>query len=70
VQIALSAYWRVLVLEPLESFRVQMAAVSMHMIQRLSSEYACLTASFSMLMFLREELTILPKMVRTAFLLA
>ena len=47
-----------------------MAAASMLTIYRLSSEYACLTASFSMLMFLREELTILPKMVRTAFLLA
>ena len=30
VQIAPSAYWRVLVLETLESFRVEMAAASMH----------------------------------------
>ena len=46
-----------------------MAAVSMQIIQRLSSEYACMTASSNMLMFLREELTSLPKMVRTAFCL-
>jgi len=64
------AYWRVLVLETLESFRVQMAAASMLTIYRLSSDYACLTASSNMLVFLREELARLPKMVRTAFLLA
>ena len=47
------------------------AAVSMHIIQRLSiSEYVCLTASSNMLVLLREELTnSLPKMVRSAFCL-
>ena len=70
MQIARSAHWRVLVLETLESFRVQMAAASMLTIYRLSSEYACLTASSNTLVFLREELARLPKMVRTAFLLA
>ena len=32
VQIARSAHWRVLVLEALESFRVKMAAASMHIV--------------------------------------
>ena len=32
VQIARSAHWRVLVLETLESFRVKMAAASMHIV--------------------------------------
>ena len=70
MQIARSAYcWRVLVLETLESFRVKMAAASMHIVQILSNEYACLTATSNMRMFLREELTSLPKMARTAFCL-
>ena len=68
--IARSAYWPVLVLETLESFRVKMAAASMHIVQILSNEYVCLTASSNMLMFLSEELTSMPKMARTAFLLA
>ena len=69
VQIARSAHWRVLVLETLESFRVKMAAASMHITEKMSGEYACLTASSNMLLFLREELTNLPKMARTAFCL-
>jgi len=64
---SLLAYWPVLVLETLESFRVKMAAASMHITEKISGEYACLTASSNMLLFLREELTNLPKMVRTAF---
>ena len=67
MQIARSAYWRVLISEPLESFRVKNAVVIVHITEKLSGEYACLTASSNMLLFLREELTNLPKMVRTAF---
>ena len=69
MQIARSAYWRVLDLQTLESFRVKSAVVSVHITQRLSGEYACLTASSNMLLFLREELTSLPKMARPAFCL-
>jgi len=69
VQIARAAYWRVLISETLESFRVKNAVVIVHITEKLSGEYACLTASSNMLLFLREELTNLPKMVRTAFCL-
>jgi len=62
-----AAYWRVLISETLESFRVKNAVVIVHITEKLSGEYACLTASSNMLLFLREELTNLPKMVRTAF---
>ena len=41
--------------------------VIVHITEKISGEYACLTASSNMLLFLREELTNLPKMVRTAF---
>ena len=67
MQIARAAYSRVLISETLESFRIKNAVVSVHITWRLSGEYACLTASSNMLLFLREELTSLPKMVRTAF---
>ena len=60
---------RVLISETLESFRVKNAVVIVHITEKLSGEYACLTASSNMLLFLREELTNLPKMVRTAFCL-
>ena len=45
------------------------AVVIVHITEKISGEYACLTASSNMLSFLREELTSLPKMVRTAFCL-
>jgi len=45
VQIARSAYWRVLISETLESFRVKNAVVIVHITEKLSGEYACLTAS-------------------------
>ena len=69
MQIARAAYWRVLISETLESFRVKNAVVIVHITEKLSGEYACLTASSNMLQFLREELTNLPKMVRSAFCL-
>ena len=69
MQIARAAYWRVLISETLESFRVKNAVVIVHITEKLSGEYACLTASSNMLLFLREELTSLPKMARTAFCL-
>ena len=70
MQIARSAHWRVLVLETLESFRVKMAAASMHIVSKLSNEYVCLTASSNMRMLSREELTSMPKMLaRTPFCL-
>ena len=43
------------------------AVVIVHITEKISGEYACLTASSNMLLFLREELTNLLKMVRTAF---
>jgi len=69
VQIARAAYWRVLISETLESFRVKNAVVIVHITEKLSGEYACLTVSSNMLQFLREELTNLSKMVRSAFCL-